>query len=96
MSDQPPPITGIIVCLTRCWACQFSEHYDPPERHTWMDQDDAQHAGHTWPLTPEVDAANTCGCWCSVPPEEVARLKRENAELIGRLAAVRHAAGPKP
>lgn len=56
-----------IICYSKCWPCQFGEHLDPAEEHTWMDQEDAEHAGHPWPLPPEVAAKNVCGCGCAKP-----------------------------
>jgi hypothetical protein len=56
---------SVVVCLTRCWPCQFSEHHTPPKPHTWMDPDDAEHAGHSWPLPAEVAAKNVCACPCA-------------------------------
>ncbi|MFI7448146.1 hypothetical protein ACIBQX_11665 [Nonomuraea sp. NPDC049714] len=57
-----------IVCLTRCWACQFGQHFDPPQAHTWMDPEDAEHAGHPWPLPADVADANRCACRCAEGP----------------------------
>ncbi len=55
-----------IVCLTKCWPCQFGQHTDAP--HTWMDDDDAEHAGIV--VTGHASRANLatdrpCGCWCN-------------------------------
>lgn len=54
-----------IVCFTRCYACQFDYHFDPPQAHTWMDKEDAEHAGHPWPLPAEIAATNLCACPCA-------------------------------
>ena len=56
---------SVVVCLTRCWPCQFAEHHTPPKPHTWMDHEDAEHAGHRWPLSAEVAAKNVCACPCA-------------------------------
>jgi hypothetical protein len=53
----------VMVCLTQCYPCQFNEH--PRGPHTWMAEDDAEHAGHPWPLPPEIAAAHPCGCRCA-------------------------------
>jgi hypothetical protein len=55
----------VTVCYARCCACQFGECPDPPTAHTWMDQDDAEHAGHPWPLPPEIAAKHPCACPCA-------------------------------
>ncbi|WP_033338982.1 hypothetical protein [Catenuloplanes japonicus] len=51
------------ICWTRCYPCQFREC--PADPHTWMDADEAAHAGAT---TDEQRAALTqakpCGCAC--------------------------------
>lgn len=60
----------VIVCYTRCWPCQFGEHHDPPKAHTWMDQEDAEHAGHPWPLPDEIAAKNVCACPCASTTEK--------------------------
>lgn len=31
-----------IVCYSKCWPCQFGQCTDEP--HTWMDDDDREHA----------------------------------------------------
>jgi hypothetical protein len=55
-----------IVCYAKCWPCQFGQCTDSP--HTWMDDEDAEHAGLTVPTTPEGWAAlakdKPCGCHC--------------------------------
>jgi hypothetical protein len=59
----------IIVCYTRCYSCMFGSHFEPKQAHSWMEQEDAEHAGHAWPLTPEVEAANLCPCSCGEVPQ---------------------------
>jgi hypothetical protein len=54
-----------IVCLTKCWPCQFDDHFDEPTPHTWMDDDDAEHAGIAYPLSVENAARHNCGCPCA-------------------------------
>ncbi len=69
--ETPPPAPPlVIVCYTRCWPCNFAEHQDPPKAHTWMDQDDAEHAGHPWPLPDEIAANNVCACPCAKEPAD--------------------------
>lgn len=52
----------IIVCWAKCWACQFGQHFDPPEWHTWADEDDVSHALATDQPDP---SGGRCGCPCS-------------------------------
>ena len=55
-----------IFCLAKCWPCQFGQHSDEP--HTWMDDDDREHAGLPKPTTQEYAAfvaKHPCGCWCN-------------------------------
>lgn len=54
-----------VVCFTRCWSCQFGECFEPPKAHTWMDKEDADHAGHPWPLPEDIAAKNVCACSCA-------------------------------
>lgn len=61
---------GVIVCYARCWACQFGQHFDPPKAHTWMDEDDAAHAGVTLPVDPN-EPGRLCGCDCAKITEHV-------------------------
>lgn len=55
-----------IVCYAKCWPCQFGQCTDEP--HTWMDDDDIEHAELTRPTTPEgwatLAADKPCGCHC--------------------------------
>lgn len=55
----------VIVCRTYCWPCAFDQHHDPPRAHTWMDEDDAEHAGHQWPLSNEIATKHPCACYCA-------------------------------
>ena len=55
-----------IVCLAKCWPCQFGQHTDSP--HTWMDDEDTEHAGIV--ITGHASRAklatsHPCGCWCN-------------------------------
>jgi hypothetical protein len=87
---------GLIVCFSKCWPCNFAEHRDPPEPHTWMDEEDAEFHGHPWPLPPEVEAKNQCGCWCVTPPERADQLAAENQALREQITtAVRSLTLPK-
>lgn len=51
-----------IVCMTRCYPCQFGRHFDPAEWHTWADEDDTAHAEQTGQPDP---SASRCGCPCA-------------------------------
>jgi hypothetical protein len=59
-----------IVCLTKCWPCQFGQHTDT--QHTWMDDDDREHAGIPAPAghadRARLAAEHPCGCWCNRRP----------------------------
>lgn len=68
MSD----VTGVIICYAECWPCQFEQHYDPPQAHTWMDDDDRDHALATGQITAETDlkTERLCGCRCAVEPAQ--------------------------
>lgn len=59
---------SVIVCYSKCWPCMFGDHLDPPKPHTWMDDEDAEAKGLSWPLTPEQAAENPCGCYCTGEP----------------------------
>lgn len=56
-----------IVCYAKCWPCQFGSHDTSP--HTWMDDEDREHAGHPAPTTDEERGAfaanHPCGCHCN-------------------------------
>jgi hypothetical protein len=60
----------IIVCYSRCWACQLGENEDHPGTpHTWMGSEDIEHSKDVaMPKTPEEWAAlaesHPCNCWC--------------------------------
>lgn len=58
---------GAVVCYAKCWECQFGDHYDPPRAHTWMDDEDAAHAGVTLPVDPNLPG-KLCGCSCARVP----------------------------
>lgn len=73
-SEQPINLDDVdwsqaVVCYTRCYPCMFDDHYRPPEAHSWMDEQDAEHAGHPWPLPPEIAAAKPCACPCAKPDD---------------------------
>ena len=52
-----------VVCMTKCWPCQFDSH--PGIAHTWMDADDIDHAGPTTAEAWIMLAVNhPCGCYC--------------------------------
>ncbi|MGH9275635.1 MAG: hypothetical protein ACRDZU_13390 [Acidimicrobiales bacterium] len=57
-----------LVMFTRCWTCQFGQCFDSPKPHSWMDKEDAEHAGHPWPLSTGVADANLCACECAGGP----------------------------
>jgi hypothetical protein len=56
-----------IVCLTKCWPCQFGQHTDSP--HTWMDDEDIEHAGLPAPTghasRAKLATERPCGCYCN-------------------------------
>lgn len=59
----------------RCEPCTWGMCHDPDTTsslpagpHTWMDKEDAEHKGLTWPLTPENAAAHPCPCECTGGP----------------------------
>lgn len=56
----------VVVHYAKCWPCQVypRQCYDPPQAHTWMDEDDAAHAGVTLPVDPN-EAGRLCGCDCA-------------------------------
>ena len=55
-----------IVCYTRCWPCQFDQHYDPPQPHPWADDEDREHAK----ATGRPEPTGNCACSCARQPEE--------------------------
>lgn len=57
-----------IVCYAKCWPCQFGQCTDEP--HTWMDDEDREHAG----IPADTSAADLakshpCGCRCNGGPK---------------------------
>jgi hypothetical protein len=89
MTDQPKPTPkqladvvdalkqgNAIVCYAKCWPCQFGQCTDEP--HTWMDDDDRDHAGIPKTTTPgELADQKPCGCPCMA--EHRARLNAREA-----------------
>jgi hypothetical protein len=77
VSEEPKPVPqevvdaigrgDYVVCYAKCWPCQFAQHSDEP--HTWMDDEDREHAGIPKPTTPDEWAAlaadKPCGCHCN-------------------------------
>jgi len=64
-----------IVCYAKCWPCQFGQCTDEP--HTWMDDDDREHAGIPASATAaELATQKPCGCHCMA--EHRARLTAQN------------------
>lgn len=51
------------VHYARCWNCQLNlRHHEPPEWHTWADDEDIDWAiAHGMPDPSE----SRCGCWCA-------------------------------
>lgn len=64
-----------IVCYAKCWPCQFGQCADQP--HTWMDDDDREHAGIP-ASTPAAELAATKPCGCHCMAEHRARLAAQN------------------
>jgi hypothetical protein len=60
MADQAR--VGCIL-WTKCEPCQWDSHYDQPTEHTWMGDDDLDHARNTGQTIP--DPLPHCGCWCT-------------------------------
>jgi hypothetical protein len=54
-----PAASGIVVCYTKCWSCQFGEH--TKAWHTWADEEDVAHAKATGQADP---TQQRCGCYC--------------------------------
>ena len=54
--------SGVIVCYAKCWPCSFGSHYDPPQWHTWADDEDIENAANTGQPDP---SASRCGCSCA-------------------------------
>ncbi len=61
----------IMVCYARCWPCTFGEHYDPPKAHTWMDDEDYDHAVNAKQIEPGIDLVKEGPCSCACAKEEV-------------------------
>lgn len=57
---------SVMLCLTKCWECLLGSHHDPPEWHTWADDEDIEHAAATGQPDP---SKSRCGCPCAVPDE---------------------------
>lgn len=75
----------VIVCLAKCWPCQFGEHEQPPRWHTWADQDDVVHARATGSPDPST---SRCGCSCAgtgdrPEPVDVLELAAASVDLDG-------------
>lgn len=77
-------LNAVCVLWTQCESCQWGCHYEKPADHTWMDDDDLEHARETGQTIP--DPLPRCGCWCTgfwprngAPVSELdfARLSRE-------------------
>lgn len=67
-----------IVCWTKCWACQFDEHQDPPFPHTWGDEEDFAHAKATGQPEP-----GNCACWCAkLTPEQESVVAPQIAAMV--------------
>ena len=49
------------VCYSRCWSCQFDQHYDPPQLHPWWDDEDVEHAR----ATGQPEPTGNCACRCA-------------------------------
>lgn len=58
------------ILWAKCWSCQFGSHFDPPKVHTWMDDEDREHALNTGQITAEtdLDTERRCGCHCAEVP----------------------------
>lgn len=54
---------SVMVCYAKCWSCQSGDHFDPPQWHTWADQEDIDHAVASGLDDP---SKSRCGCWCAV------------------------------
>lgn len=70
MSDRipdPEPVRAMVSYAT-CNDCRVDEHRDPPEWHTWADDEDIAHAKAIGGSDP---TKSRCGCLCAraVRPE---------------------------
>lgn len=61
----------MIVCYSKCWPCTYAEDYSQhdPMPHTWMDDEDLEHAKATKQVPEDVTreqlaVSHPCGCWC--------------------------------
>lgn len=54
----------VVACWAKCWPCQFGQCTDEP--HTWMDDEDREHAGilADTPLS-QLATEKPCGCRCN-------------------------------
>ncbi len=56
------------VHYAKCWPCQLgpdSNHFNPPQWHTWADEEDVQHARAIGQPDP---SDKRCGCRCADGP----------------------------
>jgi hypothetical protein len=80
--SEPPTETSLItVCYAKCWPCTFAEDDSQhlPEPHTWMDDEDFDHAKATGQLPADATWAQMaelrpCGCWCVPKPKPAAEV----------------------
>lgn len=56
-----------IVCYVKCWPCQSGQCANWP--HTWMDDEDAEHAGVGHVSPAELAVSHPCGCHCNARSE---------------------------
>jgi hypothetical protein len=55
--------------LSRCWPCQFSDHFTPPQKHSWLDEEDAEHMDLPFlPDSPRAIDEYPCACECGGGP----------------------------
>lgn len=55
-------LNGLIICYSTCWSCKFDCHFDPPQWHSWADEDDIEYAKTTGQADPSMQK---CGCSCA-------------------------------
>lgn len=77
---EPEPV--VVVHWTRCYPCQFGEHRNPAEWHTWAGADDIEHAARTGQPDPSTQP---CGCPCSGAAPSVAE-RREVVDALRQVA----------
>ena len=53
---------GIRICYAKCEPCQFGDHYDEAEWHSWAGEDDIVHFAATGQPDP---SDQRCGCRCA-------------------------------